>query len=318
MLHASIIIPTYNSQNRIRKTIDAIKKQKTKHQYEIIIVDDGSTDNTKEEVKKTNAVYIYQENKGPASARNNGAKKAIGEILIFLDDDCIPTKNWIDEMLTPFKKKEIMGVQGAYITKQERLIPQFIQAEIEERYKHMKKYVDFIGTYSAAYRKDIFLRNEGFDETYSKANAEDTELSYRLSKTNKLIFNKNAKVEHTHPTTLTKYIKTKFTRAYWRVKLYKKYPKKAIKDSYTPQVLKAQIILSYGLLISIFFGIKPAIGFMILLLSTMIPFLMQLRNKNIILITPILLFLRSISFGAGLICGTIASIIQYRKPLKSK
>jgi len=85
----SVIIPTYNSEKFINRSIDSVLKQDFKD-YEIIIIDDGSKDMTYEKIKKylTNKIkYIKQKNMGPASARNKGIKNSIGEYIAFLDSD---------------------------------------------------------------------------------------------------------------------------------------------------------------------------------------------------------------------------------------
>jgi len=92
----SVIIPTYNSAQYICETLDSVLAQ-TYKDYEIIVVDDGSTDNTREVLKPymSKIKYIYKENGGPASARNVGIKNARGEYIAFLDSDDI----WLPEKL---------------------------------------------------------------------------------------------------------------------------------------------------------------------------------------------------------------------------
>ena len=93
----SVIIPTYNRSRYILESIESILAQ-TYSCYEIIIVDDGSTDNTREIlmplVKEDTIQYIYQQNQGEASARNHGINVAKGKYIAFLDSDdlFIPTK----------------------------------------------------------------------------------------------------------------------------------------------------------------------------------------------------------------------------------
>jgi len=85
----SVIIPTYNSEKYIISAINSVLAQ-TYQNFEIIIVDDGSNDNTGsiiENIKDHRIKYLYQENSGPASARNNGLKNANGEFIAFLDAD---------------------------------------------------------------------------------------------------------------------------------------------------------------------------------------------------------------------------------------
>ena len=94
----SVIIPTYNRSNFLKKTIKTLIQQKTDVIYEIIIIDDGSTDDTKSvvsEFKKHNIKYFYQENKERGAARNLGLKKAKGQYINFFDSDDIAYPNHI-------------------------------------------------------------------------------------------------------------------------------------------------------------------------------------------------------------------------------
>jgi len=93
----SVIIPAYNSDRYISSAIKSVLEQ-TYQDLEIIIIDDGSTDDTRKVIESFNdqrISYIYQENSGVATARNNGLKKSGGEYVAFLDaDDC-----WLPEKL---------------------------------------------------------------------------------------------------------------------------------------------------------------------------------------------------------------------------
>lgn len=84
----SVIIPAYNRANYLQRAINSVLKQTLKP-YEIIVVDDGSTDNTKEVVNSfgRKVRYSYQENRGPSAARNLGMKQAKGDYIAFLDSD---------------------------------------------------------------------------------------------------------------------------------------------------------------------------------------------------------------------------------------
>jgi len=84
----SIIIPAYNKQDSISETLNSIYKQ-TFSNFEIIVIDDGSKDNTKQVVEsfEKDVVYIYQENQGQGAARNEGIKAAKGDYIVFLDAD---------------------------------------------------------------------------------------------------------------------------------------------------------------------------------------------------------------------------------------
>ncbi len=318
-MEASIIIPCYNCEKTIKTILTAISKQTLKPK-EIIVIDDGSTDRTKEIIfevlkkEKLNIRYFWQKNSGPAKARNEGAKRATAEIITFADSDCIPEINWLFEMIKPFEKKDVSGIQGAYKSRQKELIARFGQIEIEERYEKMKhsKNIDWIGSYSAAFRRKEFLSLGGYDESFPIASGEDPEFSFRLAKRGgKLIFNPNAIVYHTHPSKLVKYLKTKFFRAYYRPKMYSKHKEKILTDSYTPQLLKIQIPLS-GIIIAALIT-APIVGFTTLIATTIIfgittlPFVYFASKKDftVAIASPILVLFRSLVFGAGLISGIL-------------
>ena len=320
-MNASIIIPVFNGEKTIQQCIDSLVNQQFSGGYEIIVVDDGSRDKTAQIVKRfgNKVKYLSQKNNGPAAARNNGAKSAKNEILVFIDADCIAEQNWLSEMIKPFENKEIMGVQGIYKTKQKSLTARFVQIEIEERYEKMKKHenIDFIGSYSAAYRKEIFMSAGGFDESFPIASGEDPELSYKLSKAGKkLIFNENSVVYHKHHEKLMKYLQTKFFRAYWRVLIYSRHKDKMINDSYTPQILKFQIIFTALTLLSLVgVGLKIVplwlfATFLAVLGALFVPFVLfavSHDTKVAALAVPIL-FMRNIVFGLGLIMGLLSGV----------
>jgi glycosyltransferase involved in cell wall biosynthesis len=289
-IHISVIVPTYNGSETLPACLNALTTQDfPAGNYEVIVVDDGSTDNTASIVKgyekKTPAVrYIHQPNQGPAAARNNGARHATGDIIMFTDDDCEPQRDWISEMHKPFVEVGggIEAVKGAYRTRQTSVIARFAQTEFETRYRKMRnsRYVDFVDTYAAAFRRKTFLALNGFDTSFPLANNEDVEFSYRMAAQGcKMVFNPNAIVVHTHPDTLFGYLKVKFGRAYWRMAVYRKFPGKMKADSYTPQTLKLQILLIFLLICSLayeFFLKKPfyiSIGIGALFLLTALPFL---------------------------------------------
>ena len=92
----SIIIPTYNRAHLIAECLESVLNQ-TFNDYEVIVVDDGSTDNTKEAVEPyfDRIRYTKQENRGNAGARNSGIELAKGEIIAFTDADCAPSVDWL-------------------------------------------------------------------------------------------------------------------------------------------------------------------------------------------------------------------------------
>ncbi len=94
----SVIIPTYNRARFVLKAIKSIQNQSL-HVEQIIVVDDGSTDDTKELLQNENILYIYQKNRGVSSARNLGIKNAKHEWIAFLDSDDLWHKDKMEEQV---------------------------------------------------------------------------------------------------------------------------------------------------------------------------------------------------------------------------
>lgn len=109
----SVIIPMYNSEKTIRKTIDSVINQDYKN-LEIIVIDDGSKDKSYEIVSNLSKLYkiklIKQINKGPSSARNLGIKNSNGEFIAFLDSDDYWINNKISKQLKIFFENEKIGI----------------------------------------------------------------------------------------------------------------------------------------------------------------------------------------------------------------
>jgi glycosyltransferase involved in cell wall biosynthesis len=312
---ASIIIPTFNGASRIGNCLDSLVKQTSGRDVEILVVDDGSTDNIAKVVRSYSSVrLVVQANAGPASARNRGALEAKGKILLFTDDDCVPMPDWLEAMLEPFNDSDVVGAKGIYRTHQKSLAARFVQIEYEDKYRMMAGLpsIDFIDTYSAGFRRERFLEMAGYDTSFPVACAEDVELSYRMSARGwKMKFVPAAIVYHTHPDTFSRYLKKKYKFAFWRVLAVRKNPRKGVKDSHTPQIMKVQLLFAPALLLAVIFdlAVRPRVpvsavvlaGF---LLSTL-PFTLRAIRKDpmVGILSPVLLAARACAQMLGVAGG---------------
>jgi lipopolysaccharide/colanic/teichoic acid biosynthesis glycosyltransferase/glycosyltransferase involved in cell wall biosynthesis len=314
----SVIVPSFNSRETIASCLEALLHQSVPPgEYEIIVVDDGSTDGTEEIVRGYDVTYLPQPHRGPAAARNLGVAQAGGDIVLLTDADCVPAADWIEKMSLPFEDDEIVGVKGVYRTRQQELMARFIQLEYEDKYKRMRKhrFIDFIDTYSAGYRRDVLLTNDGFDSGFPGASVEDQELSFRLAKRGyKMVFQPEAVVYHHHAADLTSYIRKKFRIGYWKVRVHVRHPQKIVNDSHTPQVLKIQVglmpVLIATLLLSIG-GMLPwgAFGTALAVFGlTALPFCIRVavRDRAVGILSPLLLLARAGALAAGLAVGVIS------------
>lgn len=146
----SVIIPTYNREKYVAKAIDSVLSQKFED-YEIIVVDDGSTDNTKETLRgfKDKIKYIYQDNSGVSAARNTGIRHASGEWLAFLDSD----DEWMpDYLLTQFEK----------VNQNPRICMQTTDCLITELNGKMETYFNMNGSLAELKGKDYLFVEKPF------------------------------------------------------------------------------------------------------------------------------------------------------------
>jgi glycosyltransferase involved in cell wall biosynthesis len=321
-MEISIVVPARNAARTIAGCLQSLLDQSvSRERYEVIVVDDGSTDGTRQAVERSEATLIAQAQKGPAAARNEGVSVSNGDILLFTDADCVPASNWVQEMVQPFEDGQIAGVKGVYRTRQRGIIPRFVQCEYEERYELMagQRYIDFIDTYSAGYRREIFVAAGGFDTRYPTASVEDQELSFRLAERgHRMVFNPSAVVYHQHPGTLRAYFRRKFNIGYWKVMVLRRHPGKAVRDSHTPQMVKIQMGLVLVLvpflallLLRSFSCSLPLLAVLLFLISTL-PFTARALRKDPIvgLLSPILLFVRALALGLGMVKGGWDAMLQ--------
>ncbi|NJN81388.1 MAG: glycosyltransferase [Caldilineaceae bacterium] len=316
-LCCSIIVPVYNGALVIERCLNALAMQSVSPEsYEVIVVNDGSHDLTAERVRAWSQNHpefqlqmIEQENAGPAAARNYGASIARGKILVFTDADCRPIPTWLASIQCPFDDDQrVVAVMGAYLSEQSPAAARFAQLEFEERYVLMSSHekLDLIATYSAAFDRQVFLNAGGFDPTFPEANNEDVEFSYRLSEQGyRMVFAPDAQVLHEHDTGWMQYARTKFSRAYWRTVVLLRHPAKAIKDSYTPQTLKLQILLAplvpLGCLLAV---VEDSLAWLwlavpFLLTTTPLTFFALRRKPSVAIWAPWGLWVRSMVFALG-------------------
>lgn len=213
----SIIIPAYQSEKTLPRLLDSISKEKIKG-MEVIVVEDGGnkkleTSNLEPETAFKNyklqiinslkiANYKLKINKGPAFARNFGAKKARGDVLLFLDSDVVVLPGTIKEVEKIFKEdKYKVAATGVWDKKQlsHKFFPKFKALRDWSYWINEKKadsYYYLFSTRIAAIRRDVFLKEKGFNENYRGADVEDIEFTYRLAKKYRIDFNEKMRVHH--------------------------------------------------------------------------------------------------------------------------
>lgn len=309
----SVIIPAYNAEDSIGDCLRALFAQReSPPPYEVIVVDDGSTDATAA-VARSWPVYVHTvPHGGAAQARNHGIAHSHGEILLFTDADCEPSPDWMQAMLRPFSDPQVVGVRGVYRTRQPGPVARFVQCEYDDKYRRLAPFqsIDFVDTYSAAYRRSAIEAAGGFDERI--AFTEDQELSFRIAHGGgRLVFAPDALVFHRHADKIWTYARKKFCIGFWKVAVLLRHPDKIARDSHTPLTQRAQHVLFCLALISgLLAPFAPGLGYIAagllaaLLLST-IPFAAWAwrRDRAVALIAPLMILLRTASLALGWLAG---------------
>ncbi len=207
----SVIIPAYNEEEVITKTVNAVKKLiYPKKLLEIIVVDDGSADNTYNIAKKIRGIRLFRKkNGGKADALNYGINKAKGEIVACIDVDSYPQRDALIKAVQYFEDKEVAGVTTSILVKNANNIMQKLQ-KIEYivlilSRKLMEKLNCIYVTPGplSLYRKNVIRKLGGFD---TKNMTEDIEIAWRLLKAGyKIKMSVDSKVYTDAPDTLGKW-----------------------------------------------------------------------------------------------------------------
>lgn len=210
MIEASIIIPTYNRSDVLKKTLDSLNNQTYDSSYEVIVVDDGSSSDLESMLQASNykykLVFCKQQHRGPAAARNLGIKMSSGRFIIIMGDDTIPNRHFIQEHVKTLEQNDDIACAG-YVTWHPQSNNESIEKVLEicgvGGASHATINEDdcgfrFFCTASISLARK-WLEKDLFDEDFPYAAFEDTELGYRLCRKGlRIVLNRKALSEHLH------------------------------------------------------------------------------------------------------------------------
>jgi len=235
----SVVVPTYNRMDALPAVLDALENQADAPAFEIVIVNDGSTDGTKafldQRLFKIPTKVLHQENSGPAEARNVGVDHSRGQWIAFLGDDTQPSERWLSVHWQAHQKARdqqpcaILGYTRWHrcmkLTPFLRYINEF---GLQFGYSLIKNAHDlpfnFFYTSNISLSSEL-LKAEKFNTEFPYAAWEDTELSYRLKKKGMtIIYEKEAIVEHNHPTDFDRFSSRQEKVGYSAVTFYRLHP----------------------------------------------------------------------------------------------
>jgi glycosyltransferase involved in cell wall biosynthesis len=247
----SVIIPTYKRHTLLLRCLDAVRRQVfSKEAYEIIVVSDGPDKATLEALQpfsksSTPPIKYFQlpEKKGPAAARNAGWREASGELIAFTDDDCIPDINWLKSFWDAFNRRPYINVAFTGHT----VVPiSQTPTDYELNISHLET-AEFI-TANCVCTKNALIETGGFDEAFTMAWREDSDLQFKMLERGMPIFQVQGATV-IHPVRKTKWgISLKDEKkGMFNALLYKKFP-----ELYQIKIQPQRPWLYYGILLFFF------------------------------------------------------------------
>ena len=204
---ASVVVPVYNDEDRIRHCIESLLSQTLdSDKYEVIIVDNNSTDGTADAIRAYPVKYLFEEKPGPAAARNSGIRVARGWVVAFTDSDCIASPDWLRLLVENIDGEKVGASAGNVLPlSRENAIERYAAGfwQIDKMVSGQNYGKPYAITANVAYKKAVLEEVGGFCEEYPVAASEDTDLGWRVSDRGwRFVYVPEAIVHHDHRATL--------------------------------------------------------------------------------------------------------------------
>lgn len=265
----SVIIPTYARPQPLKLCLEAVSQLNyPRDRFEVIVVNDGDPRFSYTALapydEAINIRLISQknkgQNKGPASARNIGACNAVGDFLVFTDDSCQPSRDWLTSLAAQCKRYKRCAIGGEVIN----ALPDNLFSTVSQMYGDAvyayfnRQYGDstFLASCNFAVPRGLYQELGGFDTSYPLATGEDREFCDRwLREGYSMLYAPNAQVYHAHHLTLPKFLKQHFNYGKGAF-LFHKARKRARKQDATTGPVKIELKF-YGYLMAYPFRRAP-------------------------------------------------------------
>ncbi|MEO8215698.1 MAG: glycosyltransferase family 2 protein [Acidobacteriota bacterium] len=239
----SVVIPTYNRVAMLQRVLDALETQIESPSFDVIVINDGSTDDTVSVMERrmaskngsSNIRFQSQQNGGPGKARNRGVEEARGKFVVFIGDDTVPEKRFLAEHASVHRNSghdpmlACLGFTGWPVKERVSSFMHYINNYGDQfGYKLIEDGAivpfNFFYTSNISIARDLLDRFP-FDTSFRSAAWEDIELAYRLEKEGmKIFYNASAVTRHYHPMTVESFTKRQYVVGRSGAVFYSKYP----------------------------------------------------------------------------------------------
>jgi len=317
----SVVIPAYNAERTIDRCLQSVVTQQKIDdcEYEIVVVDDASTDGTKKKIKKYPVRLIdLVYNLGPAAARNRGVKETKGDIVVFIDADIeIKDRDALAKINELFVKR--LDIFGVIMIKDKKALNKGLTPKYWALYKYYLWNLpgDFQSSFTterSAVRREVFNKVGYFNEKYKKADVEDFEFGYRLDKFDlKVLIARDIKVLH-HFETFVQSIKKIIKRSWQWIRLFIR--RKKFDPVYSSRERGVKTLIASTLPVFVILSVfqHGAIYLLVLALSIYLFYsvgfyFFLLKERQVLWILPFLLL--DILFCTLTVVGAGASVINY-------
>jgi glycosyltransferase involved in cell wall biosynthesis len=318
----SIIVPVYNRADEIDSFLASFSIQE-KSDFEIIIVDDGSSDNLKDIINKYSdkltIEYYYQENKGPGAARNMGMSKANGDYFVFIDSDCTVPENYISNLIRNISECDCDAFGGPDTYRSD--FPPFLKAvnysmtsfigtggTRGSKGKSVAKY--YPRSFNMGISKQVYQKIGGMNDL---RHGQDMEFSNRIYKAGfKVKYFDDVFVYHKRRTSPTRFFKQIFNWGVARINLGR-IDKNMLKPVHgLPFLILTGFLLTLILMVFLpIFRLIFKVEVLLALLLAATAFLQSLiiyKQLDVALLSVFTIFLQIIGYGLGFGFGLIRSI----------
>jgi glycosyltransferase involved in cell wall biosynthesis len=302
----SVIIPVKNEEKKIARCLEAVFNQ-TRKPFEVIIVDGNSTDKTVEVASKFPVRILYDNHASIGGARQIGVEEAHGDYIAFIDSDCIPEKDWLENLIKEFDDG-IVGIGGGIINIGEGVWRKSINLaldtflgsanSVQGRLFKNKRYVKSISGCNSLYRKRDLIAIGGFNTKLSLN--EETELNRRLLKRGRLLYIPNAVVYHDNGRGLRDFAKRMYQYGYGRGE------NRLWDIQIIPPIIA--MIVPFLLLISTVAFFSMIFLYILILFSYSIGIWLRIKDFKLVLTIPLIFAIEHLMYTIGFWIGIMKNI----------